>query len=143
MPLLIDLKPGEKVIINGAVLENAGTSTKLRICNESSILRQKEIMSDEDAATPAARVYYCLQCAYIFPERREHYLALYDRYLGDYLRACPSAADIGADIRADVALGHFYKSLKGARKLLKHESGVLQQLQASAMEMARQDDEQA
>lgn len=127
MPLLIDLKPGEKVIINGAVIENAGANTKLRIHNESNILRQKEILPNGDIATPAARVYFCLQCAYIFPEKRDHYLDLYRSYLAEYLAACPSASDIGTEINEAVASEHYYKALKASRKLLKHEAQVLGQ----------------
>lgn len=134
MPLLIDLKPGEKVIINGAVLENAGTNTKLRICNESAILRQKEILVEEEAKTPASRVYFCLQCAYIFPERRDHYTALFDSFLTEYLEACPSANAIGAEIRTEAAGGHFYKALKGARKLLKHEANLFRAMQGNPPE---------
>lgn len=125
MPLLIDLKPGEKVIINGAVLENAGANTKLRIHNESSILRQKEILTNEDMASPASRVYFCLQCAYIFPEKREHYLRLYEHYLVEYLESCPSASEIGDEVRRAVAGQQYYKALKSSRKLLKHETDVM------------------
>ncbi|MGE5504095.1 MAG: flagellar biosynthesis repressor FlbT [Actinomycetota bacterium] len=125
MPLLIDLKPGEKIIINGAVLENAGSSTKLRILNDSSILRQKEIMTEDDSATPAARVYFHLQCAYIFPEKRDHYLELGQAFLAQYLEACPSAAPLAAELREEIAGDQLYKGLKTARKLLAHETEVL------------------
>jgi len=132
LPLLIDLKPGEKVIINGAVIENAGANTKLRIHNESNILRQKEILTNDDIATPAARVYFCLQCAYIFPDKRDHYLTLFTHYLVEYLEACPSAVDIGQEIRDELAAGLYYKALKSSRKLLKHESEVLTKLEQAA-----------
>lgn len=132
MPLLIDLKPGEKVIINGAVIENAGANTKLRIYNESNILRQKEILSNADIATPASRVYFCLQCAYIFPDKRDHYLSLHDHYLAEYLQACPSAKEIADEIRGEVDGMHYYKALKAARKLLKHEAAVLDDLREAA-----------
>ena len=125
MPLLIDLKPGEKVIINGAVIENAGANTKIRICNDSTLLRQKEIMTEEQASSPAARVYFCLQNAYIFPDKRDHYLSFYAEYLADYLEACPSAGEIGAQIQGEVQEGHYYKALKGARKLMKHEATIM------------------
>ncbi len=137
MPLLIDLKPGEKVIINGAVLENAGANTKLRVHNESNILRQKEILTSEDISTPASRVYFCLQCAYIFPEKRDHYLGLFDHYLAEYLGACPSAIDIGTEIRSDIGGGHYYKALKASRKLLRHESEVLGRLEHDAESWSR------
>lgn len=129
MPLLIDLKPGEKVIINGAVLENAGSNTKLRIHNESNILRQKEIMTDDEANSPAARIYFALQCAYIFPEKRDHYLGLYLSCLDDYLHAAPSAKEIGGGIHAAVTEGQYYRALRLSRKLLKHECATLDQLQ--------------
>jgi flagellar biosynthesis repressor protein FlbT len=135
LPLLIDLKPGEKVIINGAVLENAGTNTKIRIYNESNILRQKEILTNDDIATPAARIYFCLQCAYIFPEKRDYYLDLYRTFLRQYLEACPSAQELGDEVDASVETGAYYKALKASRKLLKHETTVLTQLEASAEQL--------
>lgn len=131
MPLLIDLKPGEKVIVNGAVIENAGTNTKIRVHNEANILRQKEILTSEDIATPSSRVYYCLQCAYIFQEKREYYLELFEGFLTDYVGACPSALGIATEVRDAVAAGQYYKALKTSRKLLKHETGVLTELEVT------------
>lgn len=142
MPLLIDLKPGEKVIINGAVIENAGANTKLRVHNESNILRQKEILTNDDIATPAARVYFCLQCSYIFPEKRDHYLKLFSHYLSEYLEACPSARTIGDEIRSEVAAGLYYKGLKSSRKLLRHEADVLRQMEQATGQWREQDAKQ-
>ncbi|MEW5726865.1 MAG: flagellar biosynthesis repressor FlbT [Pseudomonadota bacterium] len=121
MPLIIDLKPGEKVIINGSVIENAGSSTKLRIHNQSNILKQKEIMTEAEATTPASRVYFCLQCAYIFPEERDKYVELFTNYLRQYVEACPSAAPIVDEMVEEVAGENYYKGIRLARKLLKHE----------------------
>lgn len=138
MPLLIDLKPGEKVIINGAVIENAGANTKIRVCNDSTLLRQKEIMTEDEANSPAARVYYCLQNAYIFPEKRNHYMSLLDHYLSDYLQACPSAAPIGKEIADHIGADQFYRALKSSRKLLTHEATVLENLRRSAEKLDKE-----
>lgn len=129
MPLVIDLKPGEKVIINGAVLENAGSGAKLRLLNDVSILRQKEIMTENDAVTPASRVFFCLQCAYLFPNERDSHLRQFDVFLNDYLAACPSAHPLAEEIRRDLLAERHYRALKGARKLLKHEAQILEHLQ--------------
>ncbi len=67
---MIEIKSGDKLIINGAVIEITGSNTKLLIHNQVSIHRQKEIMSEEESVTPAARVYFALQCAYIFPHKK-------------------------------------------------------------------------
>lgn len=125
MPLIIDLKPGEKLIINGAVLENASSNTKVRVLNDCSILRQKEILSDADSVTPASRVYFALQCAYIFPAKRGEYLRMFSHYLDSYVQACPSASVLATEISDAVAEGHYYKALKSTRHLLDHEKKVL------------------
>lgn len=137
MPLLIDLKPGEKVIINGAVIENAGANTKLRLHNESNILRQKEILVAEEVSTPAARVYFCLQNAYIFPDKRDYYLNLFNECLKQFIEACPSAAPIAQEILTELVDGHYYRALKTSRRLLGHETKVLESLRDSAEKMSR------
>lgn len=142
MPLLIDLKPGEKLIINGAVVENAGANTKIRILNDSSILRQKEILADTDNVTPASRVYFCLQCAYIFPETRGKYIDAFHQYLEDYVTACPSAGAIGEEITAAVAQELYYKGLKAARALLRHEATVAGGFQSAVQRICADDDEE-
>ncbi|CAA7622497.1 FlbT protein [Candidatus Terasakiella magnetica] len=125
LPLLIDLKPGEKVIVNGAVIENAGHSVKLRILNDSNVLREKDIIADSDNITPAGRVYFFVQNAYIFPENRDKYIAMFERCVTDYVASCASASDLGDELRDAVRAQNFYKALKLGRKLLKHEAQVL------------------
>ena len=107
--------------------------TKVRVLNDCSILRQKEILSDSDSVTPASRVYFALQCAYIFPAKRAEYLRMFTHYLDSYIQACPSAADIGTEISAAIADGHYYKGLKSTRHLLEHEAKVLGKLHDAAV----------
>ena len=132
MPLIIDLKPNEKLIINGAVIENIGANTKLRVLNDCTLMRQKEILSDADAVTPASRVYYALQCAYIFPEHKDKYLEAFNECLLSYLDACPSARDVGVKIATALSGGQYYKALKAAKALLEHEKTVLAKLKEPA-----------
>lgn len=125
MPLKLDLKCGEKMIVNGAVLENVGPNAKILIHNLATVLREKEILTQEDAATPASRVYFSLQCAYMFEEAQEEHLKNFDRYLNDYLQACPSAAEIAEIIRGHIEKQNLYKALKSSRNLIAHEVRTL------------------
>ncbi|OFV96941.1 MAG: hypothetical protein A3F68_08205 [Acidobacteria bacterium RIFCSPLOWO2_12_FULL_54_10] len=136
MPLLIDIKPGDKVIINGAVIENAGNSTKLFIHNQAAILRGKEVLSEEDCGTPAARAYFALQCAYIFADKHADYLAKFEKLLDDYLAACPSAKAIGEQIRKEIKDDKLYRALKAAQKLITHEGDILNSMQRKVSEVA-------
>lgn len=137
MPLIIDLKPGEKFIVNGAVVENASSNTKIRILNDCSILRQKEILADSDCVTPASRVYFALQCAYIFETHRDKHIEAFRDYLKGYAEACPSAASLCASIGQAVDDGQYYHGLRLTRDLLKHESQVLQAIQKDVQEKLR------
>ena len=129
MPLLIDFKSGDKLIINGSVLENIGGNTKILVHNNSAILREKEVLSQEDAQTPASRVYFELQGAYILldPAEREASLARFDQRLNEFIAACPNALDIALKVREHVENERIYKGLKEAQKLIKYESNVLHQ----------------
>ncbi len=73
MPLRIKLPSKERIIINGAVLENAGEATTIILHNHADILRRKAVMREADAQSPARRVYYALQCAYMFDVERSRY----------------------------------------------------------------------
>ena len=131
MPLKIELKSGDKIFINGAVIENGGQNASLVLFNEATIMREKEVLNESSAITPASRVYYTLQCAYLFKDARDKYLRSYDKFLDDYLTACPSAIEIGDEIRRNVSEGRIYKGLKEAQKLITHEQNLLKSCQES------------
>ena len=125
MPLKIEMKSGDKLMINGAVVENVGPSTRILVHNESAILRHREVLSDAESNTPAARVYFALQCAYAFPDKREDYLTAFAENLRQYVGAAPSAAPIAAAIMAEIEAGRLYKALKTSQRLIQHEAKTL------------------
>lgn len=129
MPLKLEFKSGDKLMINGAVIENIGANAKILVHNEAAILRNKEVLSETDEATPAARVYLALQCAYMFPDNSDKYMKMFGEYLNDYVQACPSAQPIAEQIQDTVAEGKIYKALKKSHELIAHEANVLKQFQ--------------
>lgn len=131
MPLKMTLKPGERIIVNGAVLENGGHEAHLVFLNDAAFMREKDIISETDALTPASRVYFALQCVYIFPQRRDHYLTLLSSLLDDYLRAAPSSLGLVDKIRELVVRAEFYQALKSVRELIAHEKERLDNVSAA------------
>jgi len=65
MPLKLSLKPGEKVVLNGAVIQNGDRRTTLLLQNKASVLREKDIMQLEDVNTPARRIYFPVMMMYL------------------------------------------------------------------------------
>jgi len=143
VPLSIDFKAGDKIIINGAVIENLGSNSKISVHNQAAILRGKEVLSAEDSTTPASRIYFALQCAYIFPQNKLEYIEGYRNLLDEYLEACPSAAPIAEEIQELVEKEQLYKALKSTQRLIKHEAEVLNSLQHDIDEAVEEMEEPA
>lgn len=122
------------MIVNGAIIECAGDGARLRISEESTVLRQREILLETDAVTPASRVYFALQCAYVFSGSRAEHLARAKRFLEQYAGACRSAALIVEQIHAGIAEGRLDRSLRHTRDLLRHENLVLNAFAARLQE---------
>ncbi|MCU0893779.1 MAG: flagellar biosynthesis repressor FlbT [Rhodospirillales bacterium] len=124
--LVIHLKKDQQIVLNGAVIENTtGRSISLAVKNEAKILRSSDILAPEDAATPASRAYYALQCVYLFPERAHHYLPIFNALVESYAEAAPSAREVVSEIREELAASRTYAALKLAQRLITHEGKVL------------------
>ncbi|MFK7865942.1 MAG: flagellar biosynthesis repressor FlbT [Alphaproteobacteria bacterium] len=136
MPLRIKLPSHDRIIINGAVLENAGDSTVLIVHNRVDILRRKEVMAEHEATTPARRVYYSLQCAYMFDDERSRYITHALEFLKQYRDAAPSSAAVIAKIAEEIEEQRFYGALKATNDLIDHESERLQAATGSAQGIA-------
>jgi flagellar protein FlbT len=60
--LVLKLAPKERVLINGAVVENGDRRSRLSIVSpNANILRLRDAIHPEDANTPVRRVCYILQ----------------------------------------------------------------------------------
>jgi len=125
MPLTINLRPHERLIINGVVIENSGPAAKFLVHNNAALLREKDIVTEEQANTPARRIYYAVQCQYLFPGKSDVFLPIIDKFLGEFLEAAPSTAPLIADIQQQVSEGQYYRALKIAKQLITREQEIM------------------
>ena len=121
MPLRIKLPVGERIVVNGAVIESANDSASLVFHNKVDILRRKEIMSEAEANTPARRMYYNIQCAYLFKDDRAKFIDNYCLLRDQYLEAAPSAAPLCLEADEAIAEESFYESIRILQRLMEHE----------------------
>ena len=125
MPLAINLRPNERLIVNGVVLQNSGTAAKLLIHNNASVLRAKDIITEADATTPARRIYFAIQCEYLFPGKDAAYLPLIYQFIQEFETAAPSTIALTREIRTSVDQGALYRALKSAKQLIAREQEIL------------------
>jgi flagellar protein FlbT len=126
MPLKIVLKPGEKVVINQAVLQNGREKSEIIVQNKASILRERDIMIENDANSPAKRIYFIVQMIYMFPNKEREYQERFHQFSKDFVDAVPSSLPLVLDIGKQIVVGDVYGALKLCRKLIKYEDEVLQ-----------------
>lgn len=129
MPLKVVLKAGEKIIINGAVIENVGGPIRMLILNQAAVLRERDIVTETEAVTPASRIYFAVQNLYLFPGRESTYRPVALQFLADYVAAAPSAKPIADAVVAEIEAGNLYNALRAVRDLVAHEGSVIDNAQ--------------
>jgi flagellar protein FlbT len=124
MALIIDLKPSERLIIGSALITNDDARTRLHIEGTAPILREKDIMLEDDADTPCKKIYFTVQLMYISPAPEKVHKA-YFNLIEDIQRAAPSTALFFSNINTHILNGEYYKALKESRNLMEHEREML------------------
>ena len=125
MALKISLKPGEKIMISGAVVTNGNTRSNLSIENKVAILREKDIMKEAKADTPCRKIYFVIQLMYIDEGNVVEYHKTYWELVRDVVAAAPSTLDLVDPISRHILNGEYYKALKLTRKLMDYEEEVV------------------
>ncbi|MBI3513898.1 MAG: flagellar biosynthesis repressor FlbT [Proteobacteria bacterium] len=127
MGLKLNLRANERLVINGALL-TALKPTSLLINNQVSMLLERHIMRPEHANTPARRVYFAIQCAYIADaSERQVFLDQATTYIQDFEGATesPKVRGLLTDMRRNVEQRAYYDALKLCRDLIGYEQIVL------------------
>ncbi len=131
MPLRLKLKPQEKVVIGNTVIENGPKSSTFLVHSKTTILREKDIMQEEEANSPARRIYYVSLLMYLagsIEESQAHHPS-FKELIQQFQEACPTpkAIELISDIGTKILADDFYGALKSARILITYEEEVLAQ----------------
>jgi flagellar biosynthesis repressor protein FlbT len=127
MPLKLSLKPGERFVVNGAVLQNGDRRAVLLLQNKASILREKDIIQPEDANTPGRRIYFPIMMMYLEPAEANRYYDDFVVRLNEFMNAIrsPDVLKECVSLSREVMAQDFYKALTRCRKLLAYEERLL------------------
>ncbi len=133
--LAVKLKPGERLVVNGAVLHNGNTRNVLYFANRASILRERDVMQVEQAVTPSSRVYYVVQLMLLNPEDAGSYQMTFEQLMTGLLRAFKSPPILKAltDCVFWVGEHDYYKALAALRPVLDYETKLLSRADMAAV----------
>lgn len=126
--LVLKLGPKERVLINGAVIENGDRRSRLSIVTpHANILRLRDAIHPEEVTTPVRRVCYIAQLVLSGDmEQDEAHMQL--------LRGVEQLSQVLTDHDSRVQLDHatdaildnqFYQALKALRALLPREERLM------------------
>lgn len=132
MALKITLKPKERFIIGGSVVSNGNNRCELYFENKVPLLREKEILGESEANTPARRIYFVIQLMYIDENHLATHHQTYWKLVNEFLAAAPSALPLIDQINDMILKSQYYSGLKKAKKLIAYEQEVISRVSEPA-----------
>ena len=123
MPLKLSLKPGEKFVLNGAVVQNGDRRGVLVLQNKASVLREKDIMQEDEANTPARRIYFPVMMMYLDEAGADRYYDEFVRRMTEFMTVIgnPAVLTECVEISRNCMEREYYKALMRCRKLMDYE----------------------
>tara|TARA_R110002020_G_scaffold399971_1_gene610015 strand:- start:226891 stop:227319 length:429 start_codon:yes stop_codon:yes gene_type:complete len=125
--LVLKIAPGERFIVNGAVLENGDKPARIRIADgDARVLRCRDALLPEDVNTPVKQVYYAVQLLITGDLKEADTLPAIDG-------ACSKLLDVFHAIdpelvpmlRSMISRGNYYSALCHMRQMLIFEGQLL------------------
>jgi flagellar protein FlbT len=128
--LVLELRQGEMMIINGAPIRFRSRS-RVELTAHARFLFGKQIMAPDQANSPARRIYFALQSAYIGnDEERPRGLVAARSLIEDFKGATTSdsARDLLDSALYAAEADDCYRALKLAGRVIRHEDAALGRL---------------
>jgi flagellar protein FlbT len=128
MPLKLSLKPNEKIVLNGAVVQNGDRRTTLLLQNKASVLREKDIMQIEEANTPVRRIYLPIMLMYLQGSESSEQYNEFALRMTEFMSVVrlPSILEECVAMSREVMSSDYYKALSRCRKLMDYEAARLE-----------------
>ena len=124
MPLKLSLKPSEKFVLNGAVVQNGDRRANLVLQNHASVLREKDIMQADEANSPTKRIYFPVMMMYLDTPNAGTYYEEFVLRMSEFMSAIrnPQVLTDCVELSRDVMAADYYKALIRCRALMDYEN---------------------
>ena len=125
--LVLKLSPKERVLVNGAIIENGDRRSRLSIVTPgANILRLKDAIHPEDAKTPVRRVCYAVQMVLSGDSDPAEVDLTLKRQIEDLGAMFNDAecAEVLSDAAEYLTAGQHYKCLRSLRQLIALEDAM-------------------
>ena len=127
--LRLKLRPNERVLINGAVIENGRSQVELRVLTpETKILRLRDALHPDRIDTPTKRVCYIAQLVVAGEVQPD---AALSQFVRGVVALKQVFLDAGSQATMDQAIqcaraNNYYKAMQCMRRILSYEELVME-----------------
>lgn len=129
MGLRLTLKPNERVLINGCVVRNNDRRQQIIIETHADIVREADLLKENEARTPVKEVYFFIQAALLDPDKRSKLVPIIQERLGKLVPVFHD--EVGQHIfEAANFVSHadFYKAMRALRPLIEYEARLFEMI---------------
>lgn len=129
--LILKLAAGERVVVNGAMLENGDKPNSLRVIDaDARVLRCRDAIRPEDVDTPVKQVYYAIQLLITGDLEEAKILPALFKELDRLEDAFSSIdPDLIGQVREMLRRGNHYSALCNLRHVIELEKELLNHAQ--------------
>ena len=118
------------MILGGAVITNGNSmGCHLIIENKVPILREKDILGENEADTICRQLYFIIQLMYIDEENLVLHQKKYWKLVKELVKAAPSTVGRIDHVSEEIVSGRYYQALKLAQELIDYEQEVISRVQ--------------
>jgi flagellar protein FlbT len=125
--LVLELRQGDMMVVNGAAIRFR-TRSRIELTAHARFLFGRQIMPPDEADTPARRIYFALQTAYIGDEQERRDGLSDAAILIEQFKGATTSASAVALLDSALACAKAdkcYQALRLARRVVHHEDAVL------------------
>lgn len=133
MGLRLTLKPNERILINGCVVRNSDRRQLLVIETHGEIVRESDLLKENEARTPVKEVYFFIQAALLDPEKRKKLMPIIQKRLGKLVPVFHD--EVGEHIfeaANHVSQSDYYKAMRALRPLIEYEARLFEMIHDKA-----------
>ena len=126
--LVLELRQGDIMVLNGAPIRFR-TKSLIELTAKARFMFGKQILRPDEVDSPAKRIYFSLQTAYIGTEDERSAALVHAQELIEEFKAVTTSAlarEILDKALAFARADDCYEALKLARRIMRHETAVLQ-----------------
>lgn len=130
MGLRLTLKPNERLLINGCVVRNSDRRQMLIIETHADIVREADLLKEDEARSPVKEVYFFIQASLLDPDKRKKLVPIIQKKLGQMVPVFhDEVAQHIFDAAHHVSTADFYKAMRALRPLIEYEARLLEMLE--------------